>query len=144
MNVAKYFAMGFIFMFLLTGAYLGLELMEGYSIRTSMYYGIHNLGFALIAVVFLASVIIYMVIMLPFSWLLGFIPWKRSVMTLYLLLYCVLWVAAGVWLFHQLYDPVYVKEYHLRIDTAIFIFGVMGLLYGWIEWLLIRRAAIKP
>ncbi len=131
--------MWFVFLILFTGAFISLELMEGYKIRTTEYYGLLNLGFTLVAVVFLAAAIIYMIIMFPLAWLLGFVPWNRRWFIVYILLYAALWAAAGIWLFHELYQPDFVLHYNLHVSSAVWMFGVMGLLYGWIEWIMLER-----
>lgn len=140
MRVARYFVLWFVFILMFTGAIVGLEYTEGYKIATTEYYGLRNLGFVLVIIPIFLSSILYPVIVLPLSWLIGIIRWVRASLILYALLYAVLWAGAGAFLFYEFYEVRFIQEYELHVSTAIIMFGVVGLVYAWIEWRLLHRS----
>lgn len=95
MRVARYFVLWFVFIFLFTGAIVGMEYIEGYKIATTEYYGLRNLGFVLVIIPILLSSLVYPVIVLPLSWLIGSMRWVRDSLLLYALLYAVMWAGVG-------------------------------------------------
>lgn len=141
MRVAKYFVLWFVFITLFTCTIVGLESIEGYKIGTTEYYGLRNLGLVLAIIPIFISSLLYPVIILPLSWLLGILRWIRASRIPYALLYAALWAVSGLWLFHELYEPRFVQEYELQVSTAVILFGLVGLIYGWIEWRLLYRSA---
>lgn len=139
MRVARYFVLWFVFIFLFTSAVVGLEYIEGYKITTTEYFGLRNAGFVLMIIPILISSLLYPVIVLPLSWLMGMIRWVRASLFLYALLYAVMWAAAGTVLFYEIYDDRFIQEYELHVSTAVILFGVIGLIYGGIEWKVLRH-----
>ena len=139
MRVARYFVLWFVFIFLFTGAVVGLEYIEGYKITTTEYFGLRNAGFVLMIIPILISSLLYPVIVLPLSWFMGMIRWVRASLILYALLYAVMWAAAGTVLFYESYGDRFIQEYELHVSTAVILFGVIGLVYGWIEWKVLRH-----
>ena len=73
-----------------------LGYIEGYKIATTEYYGLRNLGFVLVIIPILLSSLVYPVIVLPLSWLIGSMLWVRDSLLLYALLYAVMWAGVGV------------------------------------------------
>ncbi|MBU5348668.1 hypothetical protein [Paenibacillus lautus] len=140
MRVARYFVLWFVFIFLFTGAIVGLEYIEGYKIATTEYYGLRNLGFVLVIIPILLSSLVYPVIVLPLSWLIGSMRWVRASLLLYALLYAVMWAGVGGGLFYECYDARFIQEYELHVSTAVILFGTVGLVYAWIEWRLLRSS----
>lgn len=140
MRVARYFVLWFVFIFLFTGAIVGLEYIEGYKIATTEYYGLRNLGFVLVIIPILLSSLVYPVIVLPLSWLIGSMRWVRASLLLYALLYAVMWAGVGGVLFYECYDARFIQEYELHVSTAVILFGTVGLVYAWIEWRLLRSS----
>ncbi|WP_237566633.1 hypothetical protein [Paenibacillus sp. EZ-K15] len=139
MRVAKYFVLWFVFIWMFTGTIVGLEYIEGYKIATTEYYGLRNMGLVLVIIPIFLSSILYPVIVLPLSWLIGMIRWVRASLILYALLYAVMWAGAGAFLFYESYAARFIQEYELHVSTAIILFGVVGLVYAWIEWRLLHR-----
>ncbi|GIP00684.1 hypothetical protein J14TS5_57690 [Paenibacillus lautus] len=139
MRVAKYFVLWFVFIWMFTGTIVGLEYIEGYKIATTEYYGLRNMGLVLVIIPIFLSSILYPVIVLPLSWVIGMVRWVRASLTLYALLYAVMWAGAGAFLFYESYDARFIEEYELHVSTAIILFGVVGLVYAWIEWRLLHR-----
>lgn len=139
MRVARYFVLWFVFIFLFTGAVVGLEYIEGYKITTTEYFGLRNAGFVLMIIPILISSLLYPVIVLPLSWFTGMIRWVKISLILYALLYAVMWAAAGTVLFYESYGDRFIQEYELHVSTAVILFGVIGLVYGWIEWKVLRH-----
>ncbi|OIB02367.1 hypothetical protein AK95_05225 [Paenibacillus sp. LC231] len=130
----------FVFIFLFTGAIVGMEYIEGYKIATTEYYGLRNLGFVLVIIPILLSSLVYPVIVLPLSWLIGSMRWVRDSLLLYALLYAVMWAGVGGRLFYECYDARFIQEYELHVSTAVILFGTVGLVYAGIEWRLLRRS----
>jgi len=139
LRVARYFLLWFVFIWMFTGAIVGLEYIEGYKIATTEYYGLRNMGLVLVIIPIFLSSILYPVIVLPLSWLIGMIRWVRASLILYALLYAVMWAGAGALLFYESYEVRFIQEYELYVSTAIILFGVVGLVYAWIEWRLLFR-----
>ncbi|MGG3504064.1 hypothetical protein ABES58_01145 [Paenibacillus lautus] len=139
MRVARYFLLWFVFIWMFTGAIVGLEYIEGYKIATTEYYGLRNMGLVLVIIPIFLSSILYPVIVLPLSWLIGMIRWVRASLILYALLYAVMWAGAWALLFYESYEVRFIQEYELYVSTAIILFGVVGLVYAWIEWRLLFR-----
>jgi hypothetical protein len=139
LRVARYFVLWFVFIFLFTGAVVGLEYIEGYKITTTEYFGLRNAGFVLMIIPILISSLLYPVIVLPLSWFMGMIRWVKISLILYALLYAVMWAAAGTVLFYESYGDRFIQEYELHVSTAVILFGVIGLVYGWIEWKVLRH-----
>lgn len=139
MRVAKYFVLWFVFIWMFTGAIVGLEYIEGYKIATTEYYGLRNMGLVMVIIPIFLSSILYPVIVLPLSWVIGMVRWVRASLTLYALLYAVMWAGAGAFLFYESYAARFIQEYELHVSTAIILFGVVGLVYAWIEWRLLHR-----
>ncbi|MGG4342414.1 hypothetical protein [Paenibacillus lautus] len=139
MRVAKYFVLWFVFILMFTGAIVGLEYIEGYKIATTEYYGLRNMGLVLVIIPIFLSSILYPVIVLPLSWLIGMIRRVRASLILYALLYAVMWAGAGAFLFYESYEVRFIQEYELQVSTAIILFGVVGLVYAWIERRLLHR-----
>ncbi|MFB4321974.1 hypothetical protein RB298_06505 [Priestia sp. BR_2] len=137
--MARYFVLWFVFMFLFTDAVVGLEYIEGYKITTTEYFGLRNAGFVLMIIPILISSLLYPMIVLPLSWLMGMIRWGRTSLILYALLYAVMWAAAGTVLFYESYDDRFIQEYELHVSTAVILFGVIGLIYGGIERKVLRN-----
>lgn len=140
LRVARYFVLWFVFIFLFTGAIVGLEYIEGYKIATTEYYGLRNLGFVLVIIPILLSSLVYPVIVFPLSWLIGSMRWVRASLLLYALLYAVMWAGVGGFLFYECYDARFIQEYELHVSTAVILFGTVGLVYAWIEWRLLRSS----
>lgn len=139
-----YGAMWIVFVLCVSIGAFGLEMMEGTKIKTTEYYGLQNLGYIYIAVIFLSislpATALYFLMVLPLSVLLrkggSMIFWIRSVV------FSILGAAGGKWVFQKQYSHFIVGYgYELNDLTAIIIFGICGLVYSIIDGFLAEKAS---
>ena len=131
-----YVLLWIVFCFIFTLAALGLELIEGNKITTTLYYGLNNLGFVIIFLEFIGIIIIYPISFFPLSLLLN---WLVRSNIAKMIIYTFAGGASGLWIFQILYgdlDNYYVTGYGLNISTSIILFGIAAFLYGGIDFLL--------
>ncbi|WP_424769323.1 hypothetical protein [Paenibacillus sp. sgz302251] len=109
--------------------------MEGYKIGTSEYYGLRNIGFIFVSMIFLFSTVIYPVFLWPLSWVVGKItnPFIGRVLIL------ILSGIGGYALFYKAYDERFIREYDLNSITAIIFFSIAGIIYILVDYFLERR-----
>ncbi|MDQ8734385.1 hypothetical protein [Paenibacillus sp. LHD-38] len=130
MLVVRYSIMWIPFILLFTAAAWGLELWEGNKITTTEYYGLRNLGFAFIAMMFLGATSVYPIAVAPFSMLVyKFV----SSLLVRIVIYSVAGGASGIWIFHRLYDDYFVRGYGPQLSSSVLIFASAGLLYALID-----------
>ena len=118
---------GFFFIILFSVGALCLELSEGYKITTTEYYGLRNIGFIFIAMMFLIASVLYPVILFPLSLVLCKIvtaPFIRVI------LYSVLGGIGGILMFHKLYNDSFIQQFNLNISSSILIFGAVGFSFA--------------
>jgi hypothetical protein len=131
-----------VFVILVSIGAFGLEIMEGYKITTTEYYGHKNLGYMYFAILFLfislPASALYFVTVLPLSFLLR----KGDSITILIraVIFCILGAAGGKWVFHKQYSDYFIKGYELNDLTAIIIFVVCGLAYSMIDSFLAKKA----
>ncbi len=133
MRFVSYLILWFCFSFLLASALLLLEYVEGYKITTTEYYGLRNLGFAFVLIIVLPAIPAYPILIYPLSLLIQRIEQITRPFLVRGLIMVLLWIAAGWFLFHEMYDAGFVKQYGLNGFSAVVIFGVLGLIYVKIE-----------
>ncbi|MGM9951022.1 MAG: hypothetical protein ACI33P_12895, partial [Lysinibacillus sp.] len=130
-NFFHYLMMWLVFSFLFTLAVVGVELLEGYKITSSQYYGLRNLGGMLILLALLLCMVLYPLLLLPLTLLVH--RWIR-LFPIQLLIYGCFGGACGMWVFNWLYnDPPnhsYIDGYGLNRASAIILFALVGLFYG--------------
>lgn len=142
----QYGVMWVVFIILVSIGAFGLEVMEGYKIMTTEYYGHKNLGDMYFAIIFLfislPASVLYFVTVLPLSILLR----KGDGITLLVrtVIFCILGAAGGKWVFHKQYNDYFIKGYELIELIAIIIFGVTGLAYSIIDGFLRNRRFGRP
>ncbi|WP_248924965.1 hypothetical protein [Paenibacillus hamazuiensis] len=119
---------------------LVLELMEGSKITTTEYYGLRNIGIVFIGMIGLTASLIYPATLMPLSWLL-----RTRVMSAAarITLYTFLGGICGVIIFDWMYDDYFVKDYDLKVSSAVIIFSAFGLLYALADQFSILRAVEK-
>lgn len=131
------------FAFLFTIATFGLELLEGNKITTTAYYGLRNLGLTFIIFISLFSVILYLISFLPVTIIVNkFI----NALMVRVIIYSIQGGIIGIWAFNKLYgfaDGYLIKEYDLDKNSAIFIFGIAGLLYALVDYYFKKKATIS-
>lgn len=135
MRVVKHMILWMLSVALFVLASITLELLEGYKITTTEYYGLQNIGFAYVAVQFLFSVILYPIILGPISW----ITQKIAPGVIGALILILLWGAGGYAIFHRSYQDRFVEEYGLSNVTAILLFGLAGMMYALAEFFLEKK-----
>ncbi len=135
MRAVKHIILWITSVTLFTLAFLGVELMEGYKIGTSEYYGLRNIGFIFVSMIFLFSTVIYPVFLWPLSWVVGKItnPFIGRVLIL------ILSGIGGYALFYKAYDERFIREYDLNSITAIIFFSIAGIIYILVDYFLERR-----
>lgn len=136
MHIVRYLILWISFIFLFSVAALGLELIEGYKITTSEYYGLRNIGFIFIMMIFLIASVFYPLILIPLSIV---ISKNVTVALVRLLLYSMLGGIGGIFIFHKFYSDHFIQEYDLNISSSILIFGTVGFMYALIDNYLRRR-----
>lgn len=135
MLIVRHLILWIAFIILFTAAALSLELLEGYKVTTTEYYGLRNIGFVFIALQFLIASIFYPIILLPLSLVIRKIASSFS----RVLIYCLLGGIGGILIFDKLYSDDFIQEYHLNISSAILLFGTVGLIYALLDDYLGRR-----
>lgn len=135
MRVVKPMMLWMLSVVLFVLASIALELIEGYKITTTEYYGLQNIGFAYVAVQFLLSVILYPIILGPISW----ITQKIEPGVIGALILILLWGVGGYAVFHRSYQDRFVEEYGLSSVTAILLFGLAGMMYALAEFFLEKK-----
>ncbi|WP_418037493.1 hypothetical protein [Paenibacillus xylanilyticus] len=131
-GVKRFLLLGLVFVGLIITGAIVLEVLEGYQITTTEFYGIRNIGFLTYSLSLLFAyghhvAAIYVIIVIPISWLLR----KRVHSTMIrILIYICSWGVGGIWVFDQLYSEYFVVGYGLNRLTSIWIFAVIGLLYA--------------
>ena len=126
------------FMALFMAAALGLEMLEGYNIATSEYYGLRNLGAVFVFLLFVYGLAAYLIAALPLALLdyrLRLNGWVWAA------LWSVLGALGGYTLFHNSYAHWTDRGYELNVLTAVLLFGAAGLLYGLLWRMLQLRAS---
>lgn len=141
MYIRRHLIYGFSFVVLFSVAVWCLELIEGYKITTSEYYGLRNIGFMFIMIMTLMASVFYPVFLLPLS-----IVISRFVsgVSIRVLLYSILGGIGGTLIFHKLYSHNFIQEYNLNSTNSIIIFGLVGFIYALIDNDLKRRTYKHP
>ena len=127
MHIVRHFILWIFFIILFSVGALCLELSEGYKITTTEYYGLRNIGFIFIAMMFLIASVLYPVILFPLSLVLCKIvtaPFVRVI------LYSVLGGIGGILMFHKLYNDSFIQQFSLNISSSILIFGAVGFSFA--------------
>ncbi|WP_138755585.1 hypothetical protein [Paenibacillus sinopodophylli] len=134
--MARFLIMWIPFVLWFSVAAWGLELWEGYKITTTEYYGLRNIGFAFLAIIVLAAIVLYVIAAGPLTIVLyRFIPYFPVRM----FIYAIAGGASGVWVFRNMYNDYFVRGYDLNMSSAILIFTAMGLAYAITDyWLQIQ------
>ena len=136
MHIVRYLIQWITFIILFSVGALSLELLEGYKITTTEYYGFRNLGFTFIAIEFLVASVVYPIILLP---LLIVICRIMTASIGRMLLYFVLGGIGGIFIFHKFYNDRFIQEYNLNISSSFLIFGAVGFIYALMDTHLERR-----
>lgn len=139
MHIVRHLILWIVFVLLFSVGALSLELSEGYKVTTTEYYGLRNIGFTFIALMFLIATVFYPIILLPLSIIICRIVTASFVRVL---LYFVMGGTGGIFIFQNLYNDRFIQEYDLNIITSILIFGVIGVLYALMDNFLQRRQAL--
>ncbi|NIK76482.1 hypothetical protein FHS15_001607 [Paenibacillus castaneae] len=130
MRIVKHIILWFFCIICFTIAAVSLEMLEGFKITTTEYYGLRNLGLSFIFMVFLVSLILYPIFLFPLSWVIRF--FVKSLVGKVFIFSC-LGVIGGILLFHELYDDYFVLEYVLNMRSSILLFGFFGFIYALLE-----------
>lgn len=131
----RYLILWFAFIAMFIGAFIGLEVLEGYKITTSEYYGLRNIGVTFLFIAFILSNIVSAAFLLVTAVL---HRWARRLWPLHYVLYCGLGIYAGWHIFHTLYNESFVNEFHLNLNSAYILFGLVGVLYSVLDKVLDR------
>ncbi|WP_188530689.1 hypothetical protein [Paenibacillus abyssi] len=137
--IVRYLILWLAFIILFSAGALGLEWLEGYKITTTEYYGLRNIGFIFIILMFLTASVLYPLVLLPLSIVIGRIV---TVSWLRVLLYFCLGGIGGRLIFHLLYDDRFIREYDLNMVSSILIFGTIGVIYALLDHDLRRRQSL--
>ena len=141
-NFFHYGMMWLVFATLLTGAVIGLELVEGNKITSTQYYGLRNMGGIFILLIFLVSIVLYPFTFLPLTLLVH--RWIRP-FPIRLLIYGGIGGACAIWVFNRLYnDPPgshFIDAYDLNLASAVILLLLVGLLYGLADYYVGKRNA---
>ena len=134
--------MWLVFAMVLTGAVIGLELIEGDKITSTQYYGLRNMGGIFILFILLCSLVLYPFTCLPLTLLVH--RWIRP-FSIQLLIFTGVGGICGMWVFDMLYnDPPgsHLRDaYNLHIASAVILFGLAGLVYGLVDYYIGKRKA---
>lgn len=139
-----YGAMWIVFVLLVSISAFGLEILEGEKIKTTEYYGLQNLGFTYLAVIFLfislPASALYFVTVLPLSVLLR----KRSRLMFWIrtVIFSILGAAGGKWVFHKQYSN-FIEGYGYDLNdlTAVIVFAICGFVYSIIDGFLAGKSS---
>ncbi|MBH5320398.1 hypothetical protein I6N90_21630 [Paenibacillus sp. GSMTC-2017] len=132
-NAILYGIKWFVFIILYSGAIIGLEVMEGSKITTTLHMGLRDLGVSFIFIVGTFSAVAYFVTLLPLSILIRKFVRNRL---LPIILYTILFSLSGKVIFHWLFGDDFSQAYELKIETALLIFGITGFIYSIIDYVL--------
>jgi len=127
-----------LFVVLFSVAVYGMELLEGNKITTTEHLGLRDFGVFSVWILSMVAGILYPLILLPISWLTR--KWV-AIMPLRLFLYLSVGCISGSLLFRGLYEDRFIQEYQLNVNSAVIIFGVLGLIYATADHYTARAAA---
>lgn len=137
MKINRYhFEMWIVFSIIFTFAALGLELIEGYKITTTAFYGLKNAGPVLVLYYFTFYMMLYPVSVLPLTLIVNRYI-KRSNQILKSIVYIIGGGLFGAWFFDKVYghaDGSFIRGYNLNISTSIILFSIAGLLYFLVDY----------
>jgi hypothetical protein len=134
-SLAKYFLLWFCYIILFVAAVLGLEIIEGSKITSTEYSGLRNSGIIFFFLTLTGGIFLYVITFLPLSLLLN---WLVRSHIIRIIIYVIVAVAGGLLLFVSLYGSFLLdgRGYGLNSWSACIIFGIVGLIYGYMEHLL--------
>jgi len=122
--------MWIIFSVIFTIAALGLEIIEGYKITTTAYYGLKNAGVAIIIFNFIFCMFIYPISFLLLTYIVN--RYIKHYLIIKSIVYTIAGGLSGIWAFNKIYgyaEGSFIKGYNLNINTSIVLFSIAGLLY---------------
>ena len=129
-----------IFSVLFTLTTIGLELIEGYKITTTSYYGLKNIGFSFIFYIYMFCLIVYFFTFFPIILIIN--KYIRSKLVIRMFVYSLFAVLSGIWAFNELYGHAngsFITGYELNINSAIILYGLAGLMYSILDYYFDRK-----
>lgn len=136
--------MSLIFSILFLLATIGLELIEGYKITTTAYYGLKNIGVGFIIPIYILCIIIYFITFFPLTFFIN--KYIRNKLILRMIIYLLTSWLIGIWSFDKLYGHAngsFIKGYELNINNAIILYVMAGLVYSLFDYYLGRKINSK-
>ncbi|MFS0855974.1 hypothetical protein [Paenibacillus taichungensis] len=142
--VQRFLVLGIEFVIVMLSAVVAVEVLEGYKVTTTEYYGLRNVGhifFLLIFITFSPHVFaFYTVVVSPISWLLRkYVPFIIAKV----IVYSVGCGLLGSWVFDQMFRDHIVETYHLNRTTSIWLFALAGMIYAIVENRVIQRYKMR-
>lgn len=142
--VQRFLVLGIEFVIVMLSAVVAVEVLEGYKVTTTEYYGLRNVGhifFLLIFITFSPHVFtFYTVVVSPISWLLRkYVPFIIA----RVIVYSVGCGLLGSWVFDQMFRDHIVETYHLNRTTSIWLFALAGMIYAIVENRVIQRYKMR-
>lgn len=121
----------FVILFLL--GTITLELIEGYKITTTAYYGLRNLGGTFLFFTLLIGIVLF-----PLTFFLLSVLVTNFVHSLIIriVIYTIIGGLSGIFAFNHLYGfskENFIEGYDLQINNAIFIFSIAGFIYALLD-----------
>ena len=142
--VQRFLVLGIEFVIVMLSAVVAVEVLEGYKVTTTEYYGLRNVGhifFLLIFITFSPHVFaFYTVVVSPISWLLRkYVPFIIA----RVIVYSVGCGLLGSWVFDQMFRDHIVEIYHLNRTTSIWLFALAGMIYAIVENRVMQRYKMR-
>ncbi|WP_274310169.1 hypothetical protein [Solibacillus daqui] len=118
------------FVLLFSCAAFGIELIEGNKIRTTEYFGLNDLGPALVFIETSIVIILYPISFMPLTFIVSKYV-KKPVFKM--IIFTLFGGGMGTLVFKIIYDARFIEEFNLRIISPILLFSVAGLLFALVE-----------